>query len=472
MDADTWGPFETLSDVGFVHGEAQTLAVELLCTGGSPLAGITDARHLGAANVLADALNLPRAVVRGLHVEQMLAREPDPAAVLRSEVGGMPIEVPDGARPRQILTVDGRGAEDPNGERQVMVPRPDGTVPRGARPGSIFVAPRLINGARVDVDVVSVEVPAGFEGGDVIRVRAVGGSVDAVVPHGATEGDVFMAEYHPERSRSPECRVTFEIDQPRYRVDGWEMGTGARQYPLDLMENEMRHRLNTRGCGQVTHISITPAEAPSGFGGPDAAACRLWKAAESGDLECVQQELATLRKSGWEGRKVVNREGPVSGSTALHLAARWGHVHVVQELLLRGDADASLRDGKGRTAEEVAEAYGHGRTAASLAWWKEGGAGQPSSSLEPEPSGSEQATRLSVELLARGSSMSSQELEQQRAAEHVSWKEQQVDQAVALIRGLQQTAPPQALAFEDKACTVPLLEPWPELSQVDTTQVM
>ena len=50
-------------------------------------------------------------------------------------------------------------------------------------------------------------------GGDVIRVRAVGGSVDAVVPHGASEGDVFMAEYHPERSRSPECRVTFEIDQ-------------------------------------------------------------------------------------------------------------------------------------------------------------------------------------------------------------------------------------------------------------------
>eukprot|EP01044_Picomonas_judraskeda_P013710 COSAG03_NODE_2099_length_3125_cov_32.812293_1_plen_125_part_00 len=47
----------------------------------------------------------------------------------------------------------------------------------------------------------------------------------------------------------------------------------------------------------------------------------------------------------------------VSGSTALHLAARWGHVDVLMELLLRGGAEASVVDANGRTAEKVAAEY-------------------------------------------------------------------------------------------------------------------
>ena len=35
------------------------------------------------------------------------------------------------------------------------------------------------------------------------------------------------------------------------------------------------------------------------------------------------------------------------GCTALHLAARWGHVDVLQELLCHGGADWERRDAKG-----------------------------------------------------------------------------------------------------------------------------
>ena len=56
----------------------------------------------------------------------------------------------------------------------------------------------------------------------------------------------------------------------------------------------------------------------------------------------------------------------VSGSTALHLAARWGHVEVIMELLLRGEADASVADIKGRTAEQVAAEYQRMRAAVRL----------------------------------------------------------------------------------------------------------
>ena len=56
----------------------------------------------------------------------------------------------------------------------------------------------------------------------------------------------------------------------------------------------------------------------------------------------------------------------VSGSTALHLAARWGHVEVIMELLLRGEADAGVVDTKGRTAEQVAAEYQRMRAAVRL----------------------------------------------------------------------------------------------------------
>ena len=105
-----------------------------------------------------------------------------------------------------------------------------------------------------------------------------------------------MQEYHPQRTSSPEIRVTFEIDQPRYSVDGWEMGSGAAQYPLYVMENEMKHRLNTRGCGLVTHMSIERVGSgdAGGWADTDGATLRLWCAAEAGDVQSVQQELERL----------------------------------------------------------------------------------------------------------------------------------------------------------------------------------
>jgi hypothetical protein len=394
MDAETWGAFQTLASPPLTFGESASLRVELLCTRASVLGRSLDTRHLGAPNALADALDLPRSVVRTLLVERVVG-DRDAAAVLESDVGALAYEVPEGARPREILT-----READRGRRQIM-------VPDGSRPGSIFVAPRLIDGARVDVDVVAVEVPMGFEGGDMVSVRAVGGHVTAVVPDGAKPGQIFMQEYHPQRTSSPEIRVTFEIDQPRYSVDGWKMGSGAAQYPLYAMENEMKHRLNTRGCGLVTHMSIERVGSgdAGGWADTDGATLRLWRAAEAGDVQSVRQELEQLEAAGLLGRGAagdagpVNKPGPVSesfidepdsicswpassplpgmplllsselnltlgtallqvsGSTALHLAARWGHVEVLMELLLHGGADASLADGNGRTAEEIAVGY-------------------------------------------------------------------------------------------------------------------
>lgn len=304
MDAETWGKFETLAHPPYVFGECSSLCVEVLCTGGSVLGRNIENRHLSAVNDLADALSLPRAVVQNLHVERV-AGDRDPAAVLESDVGAKACEMPENARPRDILEV-----EDDRGCRQVQ-------VPDGARPGSVFVAPRLIDGARVDVDVVAVKVPAGFHGGDVLSVNAVGGRVDAVVPNGAKQGQTFMQEYHPRRTHSPEFRVTFQIHQPRYTIDGWDMGTGAAQYPLHAMENEMKYRLNTRGCGLVTHISIESAESSGEWEACDKATLRLWNAAESGDLQTVCQVLKQLKAAGLLSRDraggagVVNKQGPV-----------------------------------------------------------------------------------------------------------------------------------------------------------------
>lgn len=135
----------------------------------------------------------------------------------------------------------------------------------------------------------------------------------------------------------------------------------------------MKHRLNTRGCGLVTHISIERVDAEGGWADTDGATLQLWNAAEAGDLQSVRQILAQLDEAGLLERGPagnagpVNKQGPVSqspfgvatlthqaaettplcalicleprtgldtlvlqvsGSTALHLAARWGHVDV------------------------------------------------------------------------------------------------------------------------------------------------
>ncbi len=61
----------------------------------------------------------------------------------------------------------------------------------------------------------------------------------------------------------------------------------------------------------------------------------------------------------------TSNSDPPSG-TALHCAARAGHFAVVS-LLLAGGANRSARDGRGRTAHEIASEHGHCDVAAILA---------------------------------------------------------------------------------------------------------
>ena len=90
------------------------------------------------------------------------------------------------------------------------------------------------------------------------------------------------------------------------------MGTGSARYPLDIMENEMKHRLNTRGCGTVTHISIARVDATGGWKDTDGATTRLWNAAEAGDVRYVRQILAELDMAGLLERGSAGSGGPVN----------------------------------------------------------------------------------------------------------------------------------------------------------------
>jgi hypothetical protein len=227
MDAAAWGATADPHPPR-THGELRTLAVELLCTAGSPLVVSSDGgrgrQHspgLDRANPLADALQLPRTAITGIHVDRLHTRDPDPDEAARENCGCIAVEVPAGvqtagaAKGRRycggdVLTigVTPSGWEPtPTGDVQVV-------IPRGVRPGQTFMAPRFIPGTRSEMDVVMVDVPEGLGEGDVVVVEGLGKKIYARVPEGCRGGDVFQAEYHPERQPTPMWRVRFHIQQP------------------------------------------------------------------------------------------------------------------------------------------------------------------------------------------------------------------------------------------------------------------
>ena len=218
-----------------------------------------------------------------------------------------------------------------------------------------------------ELDIVAVEVPAGFGRGSMVKVQAVSGEVTARVPNSCRPGDVFLAEYHPVYSQPPAFRLTFQILQS-FDVDagpdvqGQKIASG--QCPVDL-GRELRRRLDHANCG-VTHASVHFADSACYWGEECDVLEMLWSAAEQGDLGLTRRVLSSLQSNGWL-RTTIDRAGPISGCTALHLAARWNHVEVLQELLVRGCADCAVKDEKGRTPEALARQMGHWR-AVCLYW--------------------------------------------------------------------------------------------------------
>ena len=82
--------------------------------------------------------------------------------------------------------------------------------------------------------------------------------------------------------------------------------------------------------------------------------------------------LPQLAQRGFD----VNAAGPVSGATALHLAARWGHISVLQQLLVHAEGiDLQLEDARGRTAAQLAAEMGHHAAAIMLQTEEEHGGG-------------------------------------------------------------------------------------------------
>ncbi len=75
---------------------------------------------------------------------------------------------------------------------------------------------------------------------------------------------------------------------------------------------------------------------------------------------------ALLLDRGIDINHADDNGGDTPNATALHLAARGGHLPVVVLLLDRG-ADCSVRDGRGRTARDIAIEYKHADVGALLA---------------------------------------------------------------------------------------------------------
>ena len=495
MDVVTWGSTRDPNPT-VTHGTLRTLRVELLCTVHSFLYQRSLVPSLGRGNAIADALSLPRDAVEDVVVDRLHARSPDVEERARDDTGCVAVEVPSSVdagngRRRPPHAGDVLTVSTPSGSAQAI-------VPAGVRPGECFIAPQLIPGNRSDVDIIAVEVPPGFCDGSVVNVSAVGGHVRARVPRGFTPGDIFYKEYHPTYERNPEIRLKFRLVQPFAELQPTRGLRGERlpsgQYPLELMEREILRRLEAGQCG-VTHVSVHFAQdggasspAQMGWGEQDVVLLgQLWDAAERGEVEAVVALLETMQRNGWLA-SLINRSGPVSGCTALHLAARWGHVDVLQELLCHGGADCKRRDAKGRTPEQVALQMQHHRAAALLEHEREceeqrrrDGAAQAELAAQVARTGEspaplfeeateahrEQTLANQPEVLARrqavakaarlqAAQLATAQEEQRQAekrrhgTEHCRWKEQQIDDAVRLITTMQHYCAPTALGFMER----------------------
>eukprot|EP01047_Picozoa_sp_COSAG01_P062521 COSAG01_NODE_7964_length_2974_cov_2.305739_2_plen_225_part_00 len=107
---------------------------------------------------------------------------------------------------------------------------------------------------------------------------------------------------------------------PAYGYDLRGVERRGGQYPLHVMEREMMGRLR-HGHQGVTAVQIRYADSYTGWGEDLGVLGGFWSACESGDLEEVRASMRSMADSGWLS-SMVNRAAPVSGSTALHLAAR------------------------------------------------------------------------------------------------------------------------------------------------------
>ena len=110
-------------------------------------------------------------------------------------------------------------------------------------------------------------------------------------------------------------------------------------------------------------ISSTPSTCHYGFSAAVVAEKRLRNRAAEGDRAAV---LSLLQ----EGANVNGTNE--SGETALHLAARAGHLSVIHALKEHG-ANVSLRDQAGSTALELAVAYRHSHVLSDQIWHGQGG---------------------------------------------------------------------------------------------------
>ncbi|XP_024885697.1 osteoclast-stimulating factor 1-like isoform X1 [Temnothorax curvispinosus] len=97
--------------------------------------------------------------------------------------------------------------------------------------------------------------------------------------------------------------------------------------------------------GNVSFLAEYLKEGISGTGLDAAGNTPLYWAARTGHLECARELLNLLNP-------VVNAQNKM-GDTPLHVAASHGHLEMVN-LLLEHDADATLKNNDGITAEELA----------------------------------------------------------------------------------------------------------------------
>ena len=123
-----------------------------------------------------------------------------------------------------------------------------------------------------------------------------------------------------------------------HRTITWS--TGRKLSALAFYDNGIPSVL----CLSTPHLSLTFVTAGD----------KLLKAAKKGDIAVVKKCMNKVENSSL----LIEQARGKAGKTALHLAAKSGHLEIIQLLLERG-ADINTRDRKGKTALHLAAKSGH-----------------------------------------------------------------------------------------------------------------